>query len=58
MWAGRTFKCNITGITFTIPKDVQECDFFVIGEGYVDVGRVNSYCRFGGDVVEISQQDN
>ena len=54
MWAGRTFRCIETGQTFTIPDNVQECDFFAFGKCFIDVGRVNFYCRFGGKFVEIT----
>ena len=56
IWAGRKFRCNITGIVFTIPDDVRECDFFSFGESFVDVGRAGFYCRFGGDVKEIKDE--
>ena len=54
VWVGRTFKCTDTGETFTIPDDVYECDFFKIGNGYLDVGRYDYYCRWIGDIVEVS----
>ena len=47
-WVGRTFRCTKTGEEFTIPYNVKECDFFRVGEGYVDVGRLNFYSRFSG----------
>lgn len=53
-WGGRTFKCGITGETFVIPHDVQECDFFSFGKSYVDVGRVGFYCRYGGHPIDIT----
>lgn len=52
-WAGRKFKCLESGEEFVIPDDVRECDFFTIGQGFVDVGRLGAYCRFGGKIVEI-----
>jgi len=52
-WYGRTFKCNETGETFTIPFDVYEADCYFFGEGaMIDVGRHNAYCRFSG-VTEV-----
>jgi hypothetical protein len=47
-WVGRTYRCTSTGKTFTIPYEVQERDFFKVGEGFVDVGRLNCYSRFSG----------
>ena len=44
-WQGRKFKCSTTGEVFTIPEDVEECDFFQFGEAFVDVGRRGFYCR-------------
>ena len=44
-WKGRKFKCSTTGEVFTIPEDVEECDFFQFGEAFIDVGRRGSYCR-------------
>lgn len=52
-WTGRTFKCMDTGTTFTIPDDVRECDFFKIGNGFLDVGRYKAYSRYGGNVTEV-----
>ena len=51
-WYGRTFKCNETGETFIIPFDVYETAFYQIGDGFVDVGRWDFYCRFSG-VTEV-----
>ena len=47
-WVGRKFKCKNTGEIFTIPEDVKECDFFQIGEGFLDTGRLAVYCRLMG----------
>ena len=47
-WVGRTFRCKVTEEEFTIPDAVKECDFFRIGDGYVDVGRLNFYSRSAG----------
>lgn len=52
-WAGRVFRCKETGETFTIPSDVRECDFFRVGNGFIDVGRFGYYHRRGGDIEEI-----
>lgn len=46
-WAGRTFKCNITDETFTIPPQVMPRDFFEVGRGVVDVG-TEHYWRTSG----------
>ena len=53
IWAGRVFRCLETGEEFTIPEDVRETDFFTVGNGFVDVGRLGFYCRFGGKIVEV-----
>lgn len=45
-WAGRTFRCAITGEEFTIPNSVEEGDFFSFGKAFVDVGRLDYYCRY------------
>lgn len=52
-WVGRKFKCLETGEEFTIPDDVRECDFFKVGNGFIDVGRLDAYSRRGGDIVEV-----
>ena len=52
-WVGRKFKCVSTGEEFTIPFEVRECDFFKVGDGFIDVGRLNCYCRMSG-VVEVT----
>lgn len=57
-WAGRKFRCNITGVEFTVPNSVEERDYFSFGESAIDVGRLDSYCRFIGDVVEITEEGN
>lgn len=54
-WAGRKFRCLETNVTFTVPEDVRETDFFKIGNGFVDVGRLGFYSRFGGNLVEIEE---
>jgi hypothetical protein len=54
-WVGRKFKCTQTGKVFTIPYDVEECDFFAVGGGFVDVGRHGGYARFSG-VEEIKDE--
>ena len=48
LWAGKKYKCTKTGEVFTIPNDVKECDFFQIGEGFLDTGRLAVYCRLMG----------
>lgn len=54
-WASRRFRCKTTGEEFVIPDDVQECDFYSFGECYIDVGRLNAYCRFSGHIEEIKE---
>jgi hypothetical protein len=56
-WVGCTFKCTDTGVEFTIPYDVQERDYFQIGNGAIDVGRLNSYSRRIGNIIEISNEE-
>ncbi len=51
-WVGRVFKCVKTGEQFTIPSDVKERDFYKVGEGFIDVGRMSAYSRFSG-VIEV-----
>lgn len=53
-WVGRKFKCTSTGEVFTIPFEVMERDFFKVGDGFVDVGRLDAYCRMSSCVVEVS----
>lgn len=55
-WVGKKYKCNKTGVEVSIPEDVRERDFISVGEGYVDVGRLNAYARFSG-VTEIKGED-
>ena len=59
LWWGRKFQCQDSGAELEIPFHVQECDFFSVGNGFVDVGRMDNegnclYCRIGGNVIEIS----
>lgn len=54
-WVGRVFQCNETGEKVTIPYGVKECNFFTVGNGYVDIGRLNAYARFSG-VTEIKEE--
>lgn len=54
-WAGRVFVCNDTGEKFTIPDDVKPKDFFVIGNGFIDVGD-GYYCRWGGNIEEVRSE--
>lgn len=56
-WADRTFRCADTGVEFTIPYDVQETDYFQIGNGAIDVGRLNFYSRVVGNIVEVGKED-
>jgi hypothetical protein len=52
-WANRTFKCLDTGVLFTIPEFVKERDFFSIGAGGIDVGRLDCYSRVIGNLEEV-----
>lgn len=54
-WARRRFRCKITGEEFVIPDDVYETAFYSFGECYIDVGRLNAYCRYLGSVEEIKE---
>lgn len=54
-WVGRVFQCNETGEKVTIPFGVKECNYFKVGNGAVDVGRLNAYCRIIGNVIEIKE---
>lgn len=55
-WAGRKFRCTHTGEEFTIPNSVEERDYFSFGKSAIDVGRLGSYSRIIGDVVEITEE--
>ena len=55
-WAGRTFRCNTTGVEFTIPEDVYYRQFFAFGESYIDLGD-GYYWRVGGDIEEIKEEE-
>ena len=55
IWAGRKYRCNTTGVEFTIPDNVRETDFFKVGDGYIDVGRLGFYCRFS-NVTEVKDE--
>lgn len=55
-WCGKRYQCKTTGEILTIPYSVKECDFFSFGENcFVDVGRLNSYCRFS-NCTEINKE--
>lgn len=47
-WAFTTWECEETGELFTIPYEVEETDFYVIGNGFIDVGRFPGYYRVSG----------
>lgn len=55
-WANRTFRCKDTGVEFTIPECVEEGAFFIIGQGFLDVGRLNDYSRRGGNLEEVKSE--
>ena len=52
-WAGRVFMCPATGEQFVVPQDVVECDYFKIGDCFLDVGRLNAYHRRSPQLIEI-----
>ena len=52
-WANTTWRCEETGDVVTIPFEVEETDFFLIGNGYIDVGRWGSYSRRAGNLTKI-----
>lgn len=54
-WAGKKYRCQETGEGFTIPDDVKPRDFFSFGKCFVDVGRLNSYCRMGGPIINLNE---
>jgi hypothetical protein len=53
-WAGKKYRCQETGEEFTIPDDVKPCDFFCFGQCSVDVGRLNSYSRMCGPIIDLN----
>jgi len=55
-WAGRKFMCLDTGVEFTIPLNVQETEFFSIGNSALDVGRSGQYHRVIGNLKEITNE--
>jgi hypothetical protein len=55
-WVGRTFRCCSTEVEFTIPFEVQERDFYSIGESFIDVGRLDGYWRSGGKLEEVTNE--
>jgi len=58
IWVGRTFKCLDANTTFAIPEDVRKKAFYQIGKGFIDVGDGKNYCRFGGNIVEVTEENN
>lgn len=53
-WVGKKYRCQETGEEFTIPDDVKPCDFFSFGQCAVDVGRLNSYSRMCGPIIDLN----
>lgn len=49
-WADSKWKCNTTGVEFTLPTEVRKGDFYQFGGSFVDVGN-EAYSRFGGSPV-------
>lgn len=47
-WVGRVFECESTGEQHTIPNNIKEKAFIMIGEGYIDLGVLNGYYRRSG----------
>jgi len=52
-WCGRRYRCIDTGEEFVIPFEVRERDYFVVGNGAIDCGRLNGYHRIIGNVQEV-----
>ena len=52
-WVGKKYRCSSTGVEFTIPFDVNERDYYQIGEAALDVGRLDGYYRVIGNLEEI-----
>ena len=55
-WAGKKYRCQETGEELTIPDDVKPCDFFSFGQCAVDVGRLNSYSRMCGPIIDLNAE--
>ena len=47
-WAFTTWECVETGEQLTIPYGVEETDFYTVGKGWLDVGRLGRYSRVSG----------
>lgn len=56
-WVGRTFKCTITGVLFTIPHDVRPRAFYSFGKSFVDVGD-GYYSRRSTTAEEVKEKLN
>ena len=53
-WGERIFKCKDTGEEVLIVGDmIYEGSFIPVGNGAIDLGRVNSYHRIVGNIEEI-----
>ena len=46
-WADSKWKCNTTGVEFTLPTEVRTGDFYEFGKCWVDIGD-NYYIRWNG----------
>lgn len=55
-WAGRTFKCNQTGVEMTLGVDLHYRQYIPIGNCAIDLGMPNSYHRMIGDISEITKE--
>lgn len=54
-WYGRTFKCVETGNQITLGKDIQERQYIPFGNCAIDLGVLNGYSRFIGNIEEIKK---
>lgn len=54
-WRGRKFKCTETNVEFTIPDNVKERDYFLVGNGALDLGRLKLYSRIVGNIEEVDK---
>lgn len=52
-WYGRKFRCEETGEEFTMPHNVRERQCYTVGNGFIDVGRLDCYSRTIGKIEEV-----
>lgn len=56
-WLNRRFKCNTTGEVLELKANmIKECAFIQWGESYIDLGRLDFYCRFS-NCTEIVEEE-